>query len=232
MIKELLILLAGLLPSFVWLLFYLRKDSHPESNYLVLKIFIFGILSGIIAIFVEKFFEATTVFLKKENLFFIAFLLNGTIEEAVKFLMVRAGLYKTSEPDEPIDWVLFMIIGALGFAALENTLILAGTKAYNSSFMVLEIMSIRFVSATFLHALCSGAIGYFWILSKCKNKKIYLAAGFPVVAGLHAFYNWSIMRIEEADKLFLPFVTILALSLIVSFAIKHLKRLKSVCNLK
>ncbi|MFH0740148.1 MAG: PrsW family glutamic-type intramembrane protease [bacterium] len=228
---ELIILSAGLLPSFIWLLFYLRKDSHPESNPLVLKVFILGILSGVFAIFLEKGFQKGMSFYGASDWFFIIFLASAIIEEGIKFLAVKAGLYKTSEPDEPIDWVLFMIISALGFAALENVLVLA-TQEIASSTRVLEIMSWRFVSATFLHALCSGAMGYFWILSRCKNKKIYLWIGFLAVAVLHAFYNWSIMQVEGINKFLLPLAIIMALSLFVSFGIKHLKGLKPVCIIK
>ncbi len=230
-IKELIILSIGLLPSFVWLLFYLRKDSHPESNRLILKIFILGILSGFFAIFLERGFQDGMDFFGIGNLLFITFLATGIIEEVIKFLAVKAGLYKVSEPDEPIDWLLFMIISALGFAALENVLVLASQEAITTSKQAIEVMAWRFISATFLHALCSGAIGYFWILSHYKNKKAYLWLGFLGVASLHAFYNWSIIR-EEQINILLPLVVILALSLFLSFGIKHLKKLKSVCNIK
>jgi len=231
MLKEVVIFSAGLLPSFIWLLFYLKKDSHPESNFLVLKIFTFGILSGFFAIFLQKGFQKGIDFFKASDLFLIIFLASAIIEEGVKMLAVKIGLYKTSEPDEPIDWVLFMIISALGFAALENILVLANQEAI-TSFKALEVMSWRFLSATFLHALCSGAIGYFWVLSHCKNKKVYLWLGFLGIASLHAFYNWSIMRVEGANKLLLPLVLMVILSLFVSFGLKHLKKLKGVCEIK
>ncbi len=227
-VQELVILSAGLLPSFIWLLFYLRKDSHPESNYLVLKVFIFGILSGFFAIFLEKGLQKGMSFLNAGGLLFLSFLGSGVIEEVVKFFAVKIGLYKTSEPDEPIDWVLFMVISALGFAALENILVLASQEVV-TSLKALEFMSFRFISATFLHALCSGSIGYFWVLSHCKNKKAYLWLGFLGVACLHAFYNWSIMKVEGINKFLLPIIILLALSLFISFGIKHLKKLKGVC---
>lgn len=229
--QELIILSAGLLPSFIWLLFYLRKDSHPESNYLVLKVFIFGILSGVFAIFLEKGLQKGMSFFNAGGLLSIIFLASGIIEEAVKLLAVRVGLYKTSEPDEPIDWVLFMIISALGFAALENVLVLANQGAV-TSLKALEFMSFRFISATFLHALCSGSIGYFWVLSRCKNKKAYIWLGFLAIASLHAFYNWAIMRMEGINKFLVPIIIIMVLSLFLSFGIKHLKRLKSTCEIK
>ncbi|MDD5738911.1 MAG: PrsW family glutamic-type intramembrane protease [Candidatus Pacebacteria bacterium] len=228
--QEVIIFSAGLLPSFIWLLFYLRKDSHPEPNYLILKVFIFGVLSGFLAIFLEKGFQKGENFLGMNNLLLITFLVSGVIEEGVKFLAVKIGLYKTSEPDEPIDWILFMIISALGFAALENVLVLSNQEAI-TSLGALEFMLFRFVSATFLHALCSGMIGYFWILSRCKNKKAYLWLGFFLIAGLHGFYNWSIMGVEGINKFLLPIVIIMTLSLLLSLEIKHLKKLKSVCEI-
>ena len=230
-LKEVVIFSAGLLPSFVWLLFYLKKDNHPESNVLVLKVFVLGILSGFFAIFLQKGFQKGMDFLNVSNLFFIIFLASAIIEEGVKMLAVKIGLYKTSEPDEPIDWVLFMIISALGFAALENILVLANQEIV-TSLKSLEFMAWRFISATFLHALCSGAIGYFWVLSHCKNKKIYLWLGFLAIASLHAFYNWSIMRTDGVNKFLLPLVLMVILSLFVSFGLKHLKRLKGVCEIK
>ncbi len=36
----------GLAPSFIWLLFFLRKDAHPESNPMILKIFFYGMLAA------------------------------------------------------------------------------------------------------------------------------------------------------------------------------------------
>ncbi len=45
--------ILGLLPSFIWLLFYLRKDRHPEPKTMVLKIFLWGALMGPLAIFLQ-----------------------------------------------------------------------------------------------------------------------------------------------------------------------------------
>lgn len=223
MIEKIIILSAGFLPSFVWLLFYLRKDSHPESNYLVLRIFLAGALSGVAAIFLEKWFQSGWGFLKFAVIGLPVFLVSGFIEEIVKFLAVKIGLLKTSEPDEPIDWVLFMIISALGFAALENVLVLSSQVSI-SSVKAVEVMLWRFVSATFLHGLCSGVIGYLWFLSKSKQKRAYLILGILAISCLHSFYNWSIMSLQGADKFLLPLAIIMALWLTISFAIKRLKK--------
>jgi len=52
--------LFGFLPSIIWLSFYLRKDAHPESNRMVLKIFLYGMLAALVAIVLEKAFQKTS----------------------------------------------------------------------------------------------------------------------------------------------------------------------------
>ncbi len=234
MLEKITILSAGLLPSFIWLLFYLRKDSHPESNKMVLKVFFLGALSGVAAILREKMFqrEYSSLAHSLASLTLPIFLAGGLVEESIKLAAVKIGLWKTQEADEPVDWMLFMIISALGFAALENVLVLTSYHEIITSFKALEVMVWRFLSATFLHALCSGALGYFWALSLYKNRKTYLWLSFAAVASLHAFYNWSIMNVTGLNKFLLPLVILIALSLFVSFGIKHLKRLKSTCEIQ
>lgn len=231
MLEKIIILSAGLLPSFIWLLFYLRKDSHPESNKMVWKIFFLGALSGGAAIILEKVFQEGLGFLAMSAFSAPVFLAGGFIEEAVKFAAVKIGLWKTSEPDEPIDIALFMIISALGFAALENVLVLTSLQTDITSLKALEVMVWRFLSATFLHGLCSGAIGYFWALSLIKKRKPYFWLGFLGIASLHGFYNWSIMKAQGLNKFLLPLAILIGLSLLVSFGIKKLKNSPGVCKI-
>ena len=49
--------LLGFAPSIVWLVFYLRKDAHPESNRMILKVFFWGMMSALAAIILEKSFS-------------------------------------------------------------------------------------------------------------------------------------------------------------------------------
>ena len=48
-----LFLFFGLTPSVVWLLWYLRKDSHPEPKRFLVKIFLWGMLFTVPAIAIE-----------------------------------------------------------------------------------------------------------------------------------------------------------------------------------
>ena len=43
----------AILPGFIWLLYFLNKDVHPEPKKLILKIFLLGMLVTIPVFFVE-----------------------------------------------------------------------------------------------------------------------------------------------------------------------------------
>lgn len=163
----------GLLPSVIWLLFYLRKDKHPEPNKMVLKIFIWGMIMGPIAILLEFLVkwllspkidvaglisQQTT---SQSHLFIIIILAAPIIEEYLKYAVIRFGVLKHPEFDEPLDIMLYMIIAALGFAAVEN-LLLVFQSPLPSFDKALSISAMRFISATFIHALSSGILGY-WL---------------------------------------------------------------------
>lgn len=220
--------LFGFLPSIIWLIFYLRKDAHPESNRMILKIFFFGVLAAFFAIFLEKGFQKIIA-----NFLLVIFLGGAFIEEYLKYLVVRFGVFKNSELDEPPDLLLYMIISALGFAALENILVLSNYHPILTAGKALEVMGWRFISATFLHALCSGVLGYFLVLSfyYIKQRKRIFLAGLLLVTILHGLYNWSIMRVEGLGKFILPLIILMVLAWFVSYSFKKLKRLKSICKI-
>lgn len=231
----------GILPSIIWLLFYLRKDSHPESNIMVIKIFIYGMLTAIIAAGVELAF-LWGIPLLTNNLpkppSFLSFILYhfvaiALIEEYLKYLTVKLKVLKNPEFDEPVDAMLYMIIVALGFAALENILVLFPTGK-----LLIETISIsvfRFISATFLHALASGIIGYFLALSLFKTEKRFQLISFGMLTAtiLHGIYN--IFIIKTGDNfyfLFIPTILLTLMAIFVSWGFRRLKKIKSVCQIK
>jgi len=231
-----LLYLFGFLPSIIWLLFYLRKDKHPESNRMVLKIFIYGMISAIPAAFLEKKFQAVvrpldTLIPQLVGLSII--FVSALIEELSKYLMAWLGIFRSKELDEPIDIMLYMIIGALGFASVENILVLAKFQNILITSKALEIIFYRFVSATILHALCSGALGYFLVLSFCHIKKTkYIAfLGLGIVVGLHGLYNWSIIELNDRNKFLLPILILIILGSLVGYWFRKIKNLKSACDI-
>jgi RsiW-degrading membrane proteinase PrsW (M82 family) len=246
-------IILGILPSIIWLLFYLRKDAHPESNRQILKIFFCGMLATVPAIFLEiGFFKISSRFVfLNESLIYVLNIFVGValIEEFLKYFVVKWKVLKSSELDEPIDVMLYMIIAALGFAALENTLILfeLGPSFYFPA--ALSISVFRFWGATFLHALCSGLLGFFMAMSFYKTRKriVFFFSGLGIATVLHGFFNFSIIKIGESFStaegqllvvdysqfiFFLAFLIaiLIGLAIFLTLGFKKLKKIKSICK--
>ena len=190
-----------------------------------------------------------------ENLSFLFFILGhivaiGLVEELTKFIIVRQKVLNDKEFDEPLDAMLYMIITALGFAALENLLYLSPfllpswfpEEAKLSLREAALVTGFRFVGATFLHALASGLIGYFLAYSMFfpKRKRLLLVIGIITASILHGLFNISIIGLSAGAQnqnpalviiFVVSLITILSsLAIFVSFGFNKLKKLKSICQ--
>jgi RsiW-degrading membrane proteinase PrsW (M82 family) len=201
------------LPSLLWLNFYLKEDQRPEPKSMVLKVFLFGMIFAFLALFLEKFLiEGIEIINFPQEIADLIkiFLVVAFVEEFLKFLVVRDVVFESKELDEPIDCMIYMIISGLGFAATENLLLLFPFK---SKFLgeIFQISFLRFVSATFLHALSSAIVGFFIGLSffRKEERLKLISFGLFFATLLHGLYNFSI--IEFGEKVGLSFSAILIL---------------------
>jgi len=236
-----LYIIFGIIPSLTWLFYYLRKDIHPESNGMVVKIFLWGCLITVPVFFAQIGFNYLLEKLPLSPIlsaFIYWFLIIAFSEEIFKYLVIRIKVINSPELDEPIDIMLYMIIAALGFTAVENILyIFAPSGQYSFADLVnrtVMLSFVRFVGATFLHTLCSGVVGYALAISLCKLKGrgIYTAAGLIMATALHGLYDFSIIGLEGNLKIAVPITILIVLAILTSFGFEKLKELKSVCNLK
>ena len=227
----------GVFPSIIWLLFFLREDVHPESNKMILKVFCYGILAAFLALFFEFGLLGVVSLLPLSSI--IILLLNifisvSLVEEFSKYILVKKIAIVDPEFDEPIDAMLYMIIAALGFAALENIFVLLnlGLPFKISDTLILSLF--RFLGATFLHALCSGTIGFFLALSfyKTKQRLGLIILGFVIATFLHGLFNFSIMELKGKLQILIPAFIIIGLGIFVSLAFQKLKKIASVCKIK
>jgi RsiW-degrading membrane proteinase PrsW (M82 family) len=238
--KIILYIIFGILPSLVWLSFYLRKDVHPEPKRAVIRIFLWGAVVTLPVFFVQL---GLNQLLKSANLdpfidsILYWFVVIAFTEEFFKYLVIRTKIINSPDMDEPLDIMLYMVIAALGFAALENILYLfapaAGLTFSEIITRTMLITLIRFLGATFLHTLCSAVIGYAVAISFCEVKRKYIlfAGGLFIAVLLHGLYDFSIMQLEGGLKLIGPAVVILTLTFLVFSGFENLKSLKSVCKL-
>ena len=184
----------SILPGFVWLFFFFEEDDHPEPKRLVALVFIVGMVSAIIVAFIglllkDYFFGSMTDL----SLPYLA--MASTLEELGKFVLVALFVRHMRAFDEPVDAMIYMVVGALGFATLENVAYLSQEASRNQLLTsVAQIASLRFVGSTLLHALCSGIVGYFWALSiRHFHRPEYILLGLFLASGLHTYFNYLII---------------------------------------
>jgi RsiW-degrading membrane proteinase PrsW (M82 family) len=191
-VDALVLLALGMAPGLLWLAFFLKEDLHPEPRKMITKTFIMGGLSALMALLIE-FLSLDLV--KKITLFIpgviedsIAnFVIFAVIEEIVKFYFVWKVVHKSPYLDEPIDAMIYMVTGALGFATAENFFLIFSRESD-----IFTVILMRFIGATLLHALCSAIIGYMWAWSIKKRKifaPFYLASGLIFASLVHAIFN-------------------------------------------
>lgn len=226
-------LFFALFPSFIWLFYYLSKDIHPEPKRMILKIFSLGMLAVIPVVFLER--EVLELLEKLDFLPFYLFLIihffliTALIEELIKYLIIRIKVIKNKNFDEPIDAMVYMIVAGLGFAAMENLFVFWPLMENIQIFTLLMFSIFRFIGAVFLHALCSGTIGYFLGLSFFdknlirKTKKKLVIMGLLIAIFFHGLYNFFIMSDKGDLRLIMPLIILVGLGLFVSWGFKKLK---------
>ena len=228
-----ILIMLGLIPSIIWLLFYLQEDKHPEPKEMVVKIFLYGLLMTIPTLGIE--IGLNKVFSFSHFSYVISLIINFFVivaltEEVMKYLVIKLGVLNNPEFDEPIDAMIYMIIAALGFAAMENIALLFSVNGALGQ--ALLVLFGRFIGATFLHALCSANIGYFLALSFLNEKSRFrfLFLGFGASILLHGFYDFAI-KISGGTNFIIPALIIAFLFLLVMAEFRRIKKLLSVCKI-
>lgn len=230
-----LLIILGFVPSLCWLAFYLKKDLHPEPKYLISKTFLLGIVMAPLAVAAQLLFRGLFEHYKPGYEIQISiwfFLWAAFIEEFVKFLVVKFVVLHNSDFDEPLDAMIYMISAGLGFAAIENVLILfqvipGGTNA------AIEIWLLRFVGATLLHAVASAVVGYFLALSwfyRHHGAKL-VALGLSIATIIHLIFNMILLVGNGKPESFIySTVFLIFIAFIVSGLFAKLKKLQAVDN--
>jgi RsiW-degrading membrane proteinase PrsW (M82 family) len=185
-------ILSGIVPAIFWLWFWLHQEDKekPEPLGLIIISFILGSLMVFIAVWLERY---SLNFVKNKNSQIIVW---AAIEELLKFLGVMVIIWGNRNIDEPIDYPMYFIATALGFAALENILYLV--NPFNASGAVVGMLTgnLRFMGSTLLHAIASAMIGSALGLSFYleKYRMIYLIGGIISAIVLHSVFNFFIMK--------------------------------------
>lgn len=215
-------ILLGSTPALAWLFFYLKEDIHPEPWKKIARTFISGIAISPVVLLLENLFSKPFFSLNPSWTLLLAFIIAALIEEGFKFLAALPMEYDTAL-NEPIDAMVYAIAASLGFASAENILItlrevstaftpLQSFALANISSLsgAVEILTIRFIGATFLHTLATGILGYYWALTIRDGHKRHLIKGFALAVGLHTSFNYLIIYYGGSSFLYTSSVLLFA----------------------
>lgn len=185
-------ILGGAIPAIFWLWFWLRQedDEDREPKILIGASFMLGAIMVLIAIWLEKY-SLNYISSHSSQVIWWA-----TIEEIIKLAGVMIIIAGTNTIRKPIDYPMYFIAVALGFAALENILYLLKPIDVDGTVVGLLTGNLRFLGSTLLHAIASSMIGSALGLSFYMkgNRAIYLISGLLCAIILHSVFNFFIMK--------------------------------------
>lgn len=220
------ILLLGVLPGLIWLIFYLREDTDHEPKREILYAFLCGMAITIVVLGVQNIFNDSVaplinvVTLSPAYLFILA-----AIEELFKFsaafLLIRHSKYF----DVPVDAMIYMVIVALGFATVENLGALQNeireTSLVSSA---VGTLTLRFIGATLLHTLASATVGYYWAKGLIYGRLILnLCLGLILATILHTGFNILVLSFHQQSFYAIILLVVAAFFILNDFeTLKHL----------
>ena len=190
-----IVLLLGLIPSFVWLSFFLQEDLHPEPRKMIFAAFLSGIVAALGTYILQVWMSSALLangITSRALAYVAAFAL---VEETIKLLAAYLVVRKSPDFDEPIDAMIYLVAVAMGFAAVENIAV-----AFTNGLAVITIGSLmfRFLGATLLHALSSSVVGYYWARGLVtRHVGIFVLLGIVVATLLHTVFNYAIVVFEN-----------------------------------
>jgi len=194
-----LAILLGVAPSLVWLWFWLKQEEkNPEPKGLITIVFIMGMISVIFVLPIQKFIQAHVSSYEWQ------IGLWASSEEIIKYLAVMAILYKSDHAEEAIDWPIYLMTAALGFAALENILFIIKPLSLGETTVGLMTGQLRFLGSTLLHVVASGALGAALGIAhhmKGWKKNWHFLVGLTFAIALHSVFNFFIMKNGGSDFL-------------------------------
>lgn len=184
--------LGGILPALVWLYFLLKEDRRcPEPRSMIALAFLAGILSVPIVLPLERL---SVLVLPAGIPVILAW---ATIEETIKYLFAAMLLLWRRSVDESIDFVIYMLTVALGFAALENALFLLAPLSGGNILEGFLTGNLRFIGSTLLHVVASSVIGFALAFSFRRGRvlrTLFASVGLILAIALHALFNFLIIN--------------------------------------
>ncbi|MDD2647121.1 MAG: PrsW family intramembrane metalloprotease [Patescibacteria group bacterium] len=185
-----------------WIFLCLRLDREsPEPKEQIVRIFFWGglmvfpalFIAGPITVFINKF----TFLSSLAQILILSFLVDGLIEEFIKFSIISEKVYRKPFFDEPRDGLIYGMILGIGFSFLESFFYSLTLVGEQHAFLIILM---RGLMTTFMHLLAGGIIGYHFGLAKFAHfyrhklatkgyQRMLVWRGLILAICFHALYN-------------------------------------------
>ena len=219
----------AILPAAVLLYFIYKADKvEKEPVELLVKIFLYGVVSTISAVILEVLGdEILGIFLYEDSFLFILlenFLVVALAEEFGKYFVVKKIAWKHPAFNYTFDAVVYAVFASLGFAVLENILYLT-----DASFTTAVMRGILAVPGHAIDAVFMGS--YFGAAKRCealgdkKGMKTNLQKALIVPVCIHGFYDFCLSISDYYPIAILVFIVFEIC--ITIYAIRKVKKLSA-----
>ncbi len=189
-------LIVGFVPSIVWLIFWINVDKdHHEPFGLLLMCFIMGGVSVLLATFLQNALKGIITNPHSQVIVWAG------IEELIKFGIFYFLAFKSAFDDEPLEPAIYLIVVALGFAAVENVFYVFQPHIISNTTAILLTGTLRFFGSTLLHTIASCFVGIVIGLMPRRVPLIPFILGLSGAIFLHATFNFFILKNDTASLL-------------------------------
>ena len=194
-----ILLWLALLPSILLGIFVYRMDKlEKESRGLLIKLFVFGLLSTFLTLLISYISGYFFPILDSESKEIPVLLLNNfvgiaLVEEFCKWIFLGLGTWNSKEFTHYYDGIVYAVFVSLGFATFENILYVFGS---DNNFLIAIVRAFLAVPG---HVFDGIFMGYFYSLAKKNyldrnNGKYvtYILLSLLVPTILHGFYDFCL----------------------------------------
>ena len=182
-----LALVAGVVPALLWIMFWVRENrERPRRSGVLFAAFLIGLFMVILALPVEK---AVATLSNNDSVLTILW---AASEEVLKFGGFLLILFMSSSVEVPIDYPVYLMMVALGFAGFENALYFLQPLQAGTTNVLILAGSMRFLGSTLMHsvATCMSGIGLGFAYFSSRGKKMLAAlAGLLLAITIHSTFN-------------------------------------------
>ncbi len=222
-------LIGGLIPSLIWLWFWLHEDTkHKEPKHIIFITFLLGMLGAFVALFFQHIFHKyfISIYYVDINNYKLINLIFVIIEEFVKFVCAYVVFFRTKLFNEPIDAFIYLMTAAIGFASMENSLYLIQPLIDGQTLDLIINTNIRFIGANILHVASSGVLALFIGYSFFKKRtvrELYIWIGLITATILHWLFN--IFLLTSTNSVVFVFLTTWIVMIFIILSLEKIKNM-------